>query len=88
MANKQTQKQDKLYTVSFFAGQKIVHLDLWANGATYTNNLYCLVDCEGEIVFEAPKESFVSLVKKEATDEQRKTSKPLMLASRQDDNPT
>lgn len=77
MANR---KSDKLFILSYYVGHKVETVEVWGYSVTITNGLYCLLDSEGYIAFEILKDNFISAIRKEALDEQRKASKSFVLA--------
>lgn len=79
-------KTDNLFILTYWVGMKTASVEVWGYSVTVSNGLYCLVNADGYISFEIPKDSFISLARKEALDEQRKTSRTIMLASRPNDD--
>ena len=74
-------RQLSRYIIKYYEGPKIATLELDAYTVAYTDNMYCLIDLSGNIVFETHQENFISLIKKEVLDEQRKASRKIVRIS-------
>ena len=56
---------EKLYIVKYYEAGKVATTAVKARNPCYSHGMYSLLSTSGEVVFEIPKESFISLVKEE-----------------------